>query len=205
VKRLHLPLVLSSVTVFGVAVAAFGQSADAGASHTVVTTKNTSLGRILVNGSGQTLYLDVGDESGHFACTGRCAAAWPVLATSGKPRATGKAKTSDLGTIKHGKVTQVTYKGHPLYTFSADSRSSPLSGQGVNGFYVVSPSGNKITKTTKTTTTSPTTTTTTTTTSATTTSSTTPTTTTTTTTTTSPSSSTSSTSSTTTSSSGYGY
>jgi predicted lipoprotein with Yx(FWY)xxD motif len=98
-----------------------------------VTTKQTSLGTILVTSSGQTLYLDVGDKAGHWASTGMCAAAWPVLSTSGKPRAAGKAKASDLGTIKHGKLTQVTYGGHPLYTFTADTKGSPTSGQGVNG------------------------------------------------------------------------
>ena len=75
------------------------------------------------------------------------------MATSASPKAAGKAKASELGTIKHGKVTQVTYNGHPLYTFTADTSSTPTSGEGVNGFYVVSPSGTKITKTTKSTTT----------------------------------------------------
>jgi hypothetical protein len=75
------------------------------------------------------------------------------LSTSGAPKAAGKAKASDLGTIKHGKATQVTYSGHPLYTFTADTKASPMSGEGVNGFDVVSPSGSKITKTTNTTTT----------------------------------------------------
>ena len=152
-KRLQLLLALSSIAVLGVATAAFGQSAHSSASHTVVTTKQTSLGTILVTSSGQTLYLDVGDKPGHWACTGMCATAWPVLSTSGAPKAAGKAKASDLGTIKHGKATQVTYAGHPLYTFTADSKGSPTSGEGVNGFYVVGPSGSKITKSTKTTTT----------------------------------------------------
>ncbi len=66
-----------------------------------------------------------------------------MLATSAKPTAAGKAKASDLGTIKHGKATQVTYGGHPLYTFRADSKRSPTSGEGVNGFYLVSPSGSQ--------------------------------------------------------------
>jgi predicted lipoprotein with Yx(FWY)xxD motif len=152
-KRLQLLLALSSIAVLAAATAAFGQSAHASASHTVVTTKQTSLGTILVTSSGQTLYLDVGDKTGHFACTGMCAAAWPVLSTSGAPKAAGKAKASDLGTIKHGKATQVTYNGHPLYTFTADTKATPVSGEGVNGFYVVSPSGSKITKATKVTTT----------------------------------------------------
>jgi predicted lipoprotein with Yx(FWY)xxD motif len=128
---------------------AFGASGRA-----VVTTKSSSFGTILVTRTGQTLYLDVNDKPGHFACTGGCAAAWPVLKTSGTPKAAGKVKASKLGTVKHGGATQVTYNGHPLYTFVQDSKSTPITGEGVNGFYVVSPSGSKITKTTKTTTTS---------------------------------------------------
>jgi predicted lipoprotein with Yx(FWY)xxD motif len=157
-KRFQVLFVVSSMAVLGVAAAASGH-ARASAVHTVVTTKQTSLGTILVTSSGQTLYMDVNDRSGHFACTGMCAAAWPALSTSGKPKAVGKAKASDLGTIKHGKLTQVTYHGHPLYTFTADTTSSPVSGQGVNGFYVVSPGGKRITKAAKSTTTTSTTTT----------------------------------------------
>jgi predicted lipoprotein with Yx(FWY)xxD motif len=151
-KHLKLLLVASSLTALGLA-----SAASASGTRAVVNTKSTSLGTILVTSSGQTLYLDVNDKSGHFACTGQCAAAWPVLKTNGKPKAAGKVQASKLGTVKHGSATQVTYNGHPLYTFTADSKSSPVSGEGVNGFYVVSPSGSKITKSTKTTTTSTTT------------------------------------------------
>jgi predicted lipoprotein with Yx(FWY)xxD motif len=151
-KHLRLLLVLSSLTALGLATVA-----SASGTRAVVNTKSTSLGTILVNSSGQTLYLDVNDKSGHFACTGQCAAAWPVLKTSGKPKAAGKVKASMLGTVKHGSATQVTYNGHPLYTFVQDSTSTPISGEGVNGFFVVSPSGSKIKKSTKTTTTTTTT------------------------------------------------
>jgi predicted lipoprotein with Yx(FWY)xxD motif len=153
-KRLKVLLVLSSLAVLGVTAAALGRSAHSSAARAVVTTQQTPLGAILVTRSGQTLYLDTGDKPGHFACTGMCAAAWPVLSTSRAPKAAGKAKASDLSTVKHGKLKQVTYNGHPLYTFTADTKSSPMSGEGVNGFYAVSPRGNKITKPTKTTTTS---------------------------------------------------
>ena len=52
-----------------------------------------------------------------------------------------------LGTTKiAGGAKQVTYNGHQLYTFASDIKSSPTSGEGVNGFYVVSPSGAEITK-----------------------------------------------------------
>ena len=147
-KNARLLLALSSLAVLGSTASAFGTSGRA-----VVTTKSSSFGTILVTSTGQTLYLDVNDKPGHYSCTGGCAAAWPVLKTSGAPKAAGKVKASKLGTVKHGGVTQVTYNGHPLYTFVQDSKSAPITGEGVNGFYVVSPSGAKVTKTTKTTTT----------------------------------------------------
>ncbi len=154
-KLVKLVAAVSSLTVLGLATTAFGQSAHVSSgTRAVVNTKSTKLGTILVNSSGQTLYLDVNDRSGHFACTGQCAAAWPVLKTSSAPKAAGKANASKLGTVKHGGATQVTYNGHPLYTFVKDSKSSPASGEGINGFFVVSPSGNKITKPPTTTTTS---------------------------------------------------
>jgi hypothetical protein len=44
---------------------------------------------------------------------------------------------------------QVTYNGHPLYTFTGDQNPGDTSGQGVSAFgalwYVVSPAGNQVT------------------------------------------------------------
>ena len=123
----------------------FAQSAHS-AAGTVVTTKKTSLGTILVTGSGKTLYLDAGDKPGHPACKGGCLSIWPAAEGerhSSRPRvAQGQA---DLGTTKiAGGIKQVTYNKHPLYTFASAAKGT--SGEGVNGFYVVSPTGNKITK-----------------------------------------------------------
>jgi predicted lipoprotein with Yx(FWY)xxD motif len=117
-----------------------------------VTTKSTSLGTILVTSSGQTLYLDSADKPGHPACTAKCLSAWPPLKASSTPKASASAKASLLGTTKiAGGVKQVTYDGHPLYTFASDSKSHPTSGQAINGFYVVSPTGAAIKKSTTTT------------------------------------------------------
>ncbi|HEX4034270.1 MAG TPA: hypothetical protein VHX66_07495 [Solirubrobacteraceae bacterium] len=142
------PLIALTVAAvaLGATAAAFAATAHSSASSAVVKTKSTSLGTILVTSSGHTLYLDVGDKPPKFACNGGCIGIWPILSTSGKPKAAGSAKQSLLGTVKHGKVTQVTYSGHPLYTFASDTSSSPVSGEGVNGFFVVGPSGAKITK-----------------------------------------------------------
>jgi len=153
-KRLRLLFLLSGLALLAAsATAAFGHTAHVAAAGTTVTTKNTKLGTILVTSSGKTLYLDAGDKPGHFACTGGCLGAWPPLSTSGKPKAAGKVRASMLGTVKNGKVTQVTYNGHPLYTFTSDTSGNPTSGEGINGFYVVSPSGVKITHAPSTTTT----------------------------------------------------
>jgi predicted lipoprotein with Yx(FWY)xxD motif len=142
-KLLLVAVVLGALALTG---SAFGQSAHSSAA-TVVMTRKTSLGTILVTSSGHALYLDVADKPGHPACTGGCLTVWPPLKASGKPKAEGGAKAAYLGTIKiaHG-IRQVTYRGHPLYTFSSDTKSGQTSGEGQNGFYVVSPSGSKITK-----------------------------------------------------------
>jgi predicted lipoprotein with Yx(FWY)xxD motif len=127
------------------------------ASGTVVATKKTSLGTILVTSSGKTLYLDVHDKAGHPACKGGCLTIWPPLKASGKVAVAGSAKKADLGTIKiTGGIKQVTYDKHPLYLFASAAKGT--SGEGVNGFYVVSPSGSKIAKSTTTPTTTPSTT-----------------------------------------------
>ena len=145
--KVHRFLLVSvALGALALAGSAFGQSAHSSAA-TVVTTEKTSLGTILVTSSGRSLYLDVADKPGHPACTGGCLSIWPPLKASGTLKAAGAAKAADLGTIKiAGGIKQVTYKGHPLYTFASDTKSGQTSGEGENGFYVVSPSGSKITK-----------------------------------------------------------
>jgi predicted lipoprotein with Yx(FWY)xxD motif len=137
---------LVGIGALALASSAFAQSARS-SKATIVMTRKTSLGTILVTSAGRSLYLDTADKSGHPACTGSCLSIWPPLKASGTVKASGGAKAADLGTIKiAGGIKQVTYKGHPLYTFASDSKSGETSGEGQNGFYVVSPSGSKITK-----------------------------------------------------------
>jgi predicted lipoprotein with Yx(FWY)xxD motif len=117
----------------------------------VVSTAVTSLGRILVNSRGHTLYLFEKDKHGKSACTGQCPTFWPPLIATVKPRAGAGARASLLGTTKRsdGRL-QVTYNHHPLYTFVKDTKKGQTNGEGVNAFgaewYGVSPAGAKVEK-----------------------------------------------------------
>jgi predicted lipoprotein with Yx(FWY)xxD motif len=121
------------------------------AKGTVVSTAKTSLGQIIVNANGRTVYLFEKDHNGKSACSGQCAAFWPPLITSGKPSVTGGAKASLIGTTRRadGRL-QVTYNHHPLYTFVKDKKAGQTSGEGVNafgaGWDAISPAGAKIEK-----------------------------------------------------------
>jgi predicted lipoprotein with Yx(FWY)xxD motif len=118
-------------------------------SSTVVSTAKTSLGRILVNSRGHTLYLFGKDRNGKSACSGQCATFWPPLIANGKPRVAGGAKASLIGTIKRADGRrQVTYNHHPLYTFVKDTKKGQTQGEGLSAFgakwYAVSPAGARV-------------------------------------------------------------
>jgi predicted lipoprotein with Yx(FWY)xxD motif len=118
---------------------------SSGASATVGVA-NSSLGSILVNSSGRTVYLFKADVGAMSACSGACASAWPpLLATSNPTVGTGLA-ASKLGTISRlGGNRQVTYNGHPLYLFIKDQKPGQTNGQGVTAFgaawFALTPSG----------------------------------------------------------------
>ena len=124
--------------------------ASGGASRVaMVSATSTSLGMILVDGSGRTLYLFEKDQPNQSACAGACAAAWPVDQSSGTPKAGSGVTASLLGTIKRGdNTTQVTYNQHPLYYFQGDSGAGQHNGQGVDAFgakwYAVTPAGGAV-------------------------------------------------------------
>ena len=107
--------------------------------------RKAPLGRILVDSRGRTLYLFEKDKSRKSLCSGSCATFWPPLLTSGKPWVGAGVKAALLGTIKRvGGARQVTYRGHPLYTFELE-RAGQTRGEGHTDFgppfYAVSPAG----------------------------------------------------------------
>src|SRR5512146_2114508 len=95
--------------------------ASAAAGTAVEVEKTAKLGKVVATAQGKTLYLFRADHGTTSACYGKCATFWPPLLASGKPAAGPGVSASLLGTTKRkdGKL-QVTYKGHPLYTFLED-------------------------------------------------------------------------------------
>jgi predicted lipoprotein with Yx(FWY)xxD motif len=125
-----------------------GGSAPAATGATLATGK-TSLGTIVVNSKGDTVYVFDSDtaNSGKSTCYDGCASTWPaVTTTSSTPDV--KGVTGTVGTItRTDGTTQVTLDGMPLYTYSGDSAAGDVQGQGMgNTWYAVSPSGTQVTK-----------------------------------------------------------
>src|ERR1700674_4939849 len=119
---LFLPLALTSAaSVATVASADPGAPAAHPSSAATVTLRHTSLGSILVNSSGRTLYEFTHDRTNKNTCApiSGCSEAWPSLKTSGRPTGGSGVKASLLSSINlPGGGKQVTYAGHPLYTYS---------------------------------------------------------------------------------------
>jgi predicted lipoprotein with Yx(FWY)xxD motif len=101
----------------------------------MIQTAHTSLGTVLTDGKGITVYLFEADTTTKPTCYAACSQYWPPVLTTGAPVAGVGAKASLLGTVKRtGGKLQVTYAGHPLYYFVQSTKPGNVSGQGVNGF-----------------------------------------------------------------------
>jgi predicted lipoprotein with Yx(FWY)xxD motif len=125
---------------------ASSETPESGAAAIVSTATVPKLGKVIVDAKGFTLYDFHKDKGGKSACYGGCAKVWPPLTTTGEPEAGEGAMTSKLGTIKRKDGTlQVTYAGHPLYTYTADRKPGDANGNDFSSFgaewYALQPSG----------------------------------------------------------------
>ena len=96
-----------------------------------VKTASSSLGTVLVDANGMTLYHLSAEQNGKFICTASaCTGIWhPLTITAGT---TPGGEVGSLGTVKRPEgATQVTYKGEPLYTFAQDHQAGETNGQGI--------------------------------------------------------------------------
>lgn len=131
-----------------VAASTTGSSPASSSGDVMLKTASTSLGTILVDGAGKTLYVFDKDtaNSGASSCVDKCATAWPAFAAgSGTPTLDGvKGTVGTITGVDGGK--QVTLDGRPLYYFAKDAAAGDVTGQGVGEiWWVVGADGVKIT------------------------------------------------------------
>ena len=149
--RLRMPLVAAAAVVvvaacgyssgnagwrYGAAPSSAPPAQPSGAAGgAVLVLRHTALGTILTTGQGFTVYAFEADHGTTSACTGACAAAWPPVTISGA-RITVAGGTGALaGQItRPDGVQQLTYAGHPLYTFVGDAGPGATGGQGSQAF-----------------------------------------------------------------------
>jgi predicted lipoprotein with Yx(FWY)xxD motif len=108
-----------------------------------VKTASTTLGDVVVDANGRTLYAFANDQGTTSACTGGCAGIWPPLMATGTPTGGTGIDATKLSAAPSG---QVVYGGHLLYLYAQDMAAGDTKGQGVGGiWHVVAPSGDIIT------------------------------------------------------------
>jgi predicted lipoprotein with Yx(FWY)xxD motif len=146
-RRPRMLLVLPAAAAAAAALAACGSSGTTASSGTSAHTsggsatptaaaavglKTTKVKGVIVltNAKGFTLYSFAPDTPTKSACNGACATSWPPV----KPTMTSAAK-APFATIKRSDgATQLTFHGHPLYTFTGDTSPGQANGNGVNAF-----------------------------------------------------------------------
>jgi predicted lipoprotein with Yx(FWY)xxD motif len=118
----------------GIARAAADAHAARGAKLQV---RHTAVGNIIVSGGGLTVYAFTRDSRRRDRCVtiGGCTDIWPPYTTNAAPQGGRGVRHSLLGTIMlAGGVRQVTYAGHPLYTYIGNSGPGDTSYVGVSQF-----------------------------------------------------------------------
>ena len=123
----------STSTKAGATTKSAAATASGGTSASLVkTASNSTVGKaVLVAADGRTLYSLSGEHAGKWICTSAaCVKAWPPLVA--KAGGVPHGSVASLGTAKRpGGITQVTYKGMPLYTFVGDRKPGDAKGQGI--------------------------------------------------------------------------
>ena len=113
----------------------------------VVEVGTTSLGKVLTNGAGLTLYISNSDVKGvSSACNETCANTWIPDTVVTKATAGTGVNTALLSTIKRSDGSkQITYDGWPLYHYKNDAKRGETNGEKVsNEWFAVDAAGKTV-------------------------------------------------------------
>ncbi len=126
-------------------VPATSAAAPASATSLALHTDPT-LGPILVDSEGFTLYLFTKDTGTTSVCLDKCAQAWPPAVATGTPTAGPGLDASKLtASPQPDGTSQLTYNGHLLYRYAPDQAPGDTTGQDVGEvWYVVNAAGDQV-------------------------------------------------------------
>ena len=106
-------------------------TATTSAGAVTVMTSDSSLGTILVDAEGKTLYAFLSDTAGESTCYDDCAAAWPALLAEGEITVGEGLDDSMFSTVaRTDGGSQVKVGEWPLYYFANDAAPGDVNGQG---------------------------------------------------------------------------
>jgi len=98
---------------------------------------NAKFGNVLTDNNGRSLYFFSNDAAATSNCNGGCTVSWPVFYKENPALGTGLL-ASDFAVITRGDGSkQNTYKGWPLYYFSADTKAGDTNGDGIDSLWVI--------------------------------------------------------------------
>jgi predicted lipoprotein with Yx(FWY)xxD motif len=111
-------------------------------STAAASTRDSSLGPVLVDGKQLTLYGLTQDDNGMPTCLDACAAVWPPEAVNGATLPTGLDPAIFSVVTRPDGTHQLKAGKWPLYRFAGDAAPGDVNGQGSGGvWYVVTPTG----------------------------------------------------------------
>jgi len=122
-------LAVAALALLGVAVAGAGSPAPA-ATGTGLKSATIGGATVLTNARGFTLYFFAPDTPATSKCYDSCAVYWPPVTGAA---AAGPGLPGRVGAItRTGGSRQLTYNGHPLYTYVGDSAPGQARGNNLN-------------------------------------------------------------------------
>jgi predicted lipoprotein with Yx(FWY)xxD motif len=110
-----------------------------------ITLADSSLGKIVVDANGMTLYAFLKDTGGTSTCSAACANAWPPATATGTPTSATEITAALTAVARPDGTMQLKLGDWPLYRFAGDSAKGDTNGQGSNSvWYVVGADGQPI-------------------------------------------------------------
>jgi len=139
VKRVVLALVTLAVAGCGGVATGPPRQTPTPVEPLLSAASDATLGQVLVDAKGFTLYFFVPEQGTRVVCTGDCVATWrPLMATRPGQPVSAVPLPGVLGTVdRPDGGRQVTYAGWPLYTYAKDDAPGATAGQGAAGEWFV--------------------------------------------------------------------